>query len=224
MDVPLATLLVRPRRAFEDAEDPLSVAQALVFVVMLSAVNVATLFPLYVGRWERAAAAGATIDIAVGGQRVAVPAAFSTGIVTGLFQSALLWLLAATVLHLLARGAGGTSRFRQFVPYVGWSFAPYLVIYPLVAVVTAIALATMPDATLRGVLYGAGESAGRAPVNWNGAGLMDTRSPLLTVAIIWMGYVWTGALSVAHGLSRRAAVGVAGAVTALLLLAAHAPV
>jgi|GEM_PF-1426128 len=224
MDVSLATLLVRPRQAFDEGADPPSLAQALALVVVLSAVSAASVFPLYVLRWAEASAIGPTITVAVGGQRVAIPSAFSVDIVRSIGQSVLLWLVAAAALHALARAVGGTSGFRRFVPYVGWSFAPYLVVYPLVAVVAGLLLATTPDATLRGVLYGAGEAAGSAPVNWNGAGLMDTRSPILTGAILWMGYLWTGALRVVHGLSVRAAVAVAGTVAAALLLVAHAPV
>jgi len=223
MDVSLATLLVRPKQAFDDGIAPPSFAQALALVVVLSAVSAATMFPVYVVHWEQASAVGATITVAMGRQRVALPAVFSINIVRSLVQSVVLWLGAAATLHALARVAGGTGRFRAFAPYVGWSFAPYLVVYPLVAVVAGLLLATTPDATLRGVLYGAG-TASQGPVNWNGSGLMDTRSPLLTGGLLWMGYLWTGALRVAHGLSVRAAVAVAGVVTATLLFVAHAPV
>jgi hypothetical protein len=222
MDVSLGTLLVRPRRAFDAGADPPSFAQALALVVLLSAFSVATLFPLYVLRWEQAT--GGSLAIAVGGQRVAVPSVFATAILRGLVQSVALWLGAAAALHALARFAGGTGRFRAFVAYVGWSFAPYLVVYPAVVAVAALVLATTPEATLLGVLYGPSEPAGGPPINWNGAGLMDTRSPLLTGALLWMGYLWTGALRVAHGLSVHAAIGVAGVVVATLLLVAHAPV
>lgn len=224
MDVSLTTLLVRPRRAFDAGADSPSFAQALTFVLLLSAVSVASIFPLYVLRWEQATATGTTVAIAVGEQRVAIPSVFSVNIVRSLVQSVLLWVGTAAALHVLARATGGTGGFRRFASYVGWSFAPYLVVYPLVAVLAGLLLATMPDATLRGVLYGAGESASRAPVNWNGAGLLDTRSPLLTAAILWMGYLWTGALGVAHDLSVRRSIAVAGTVVGLLLLVAHAPV
>ncbi|WP_018257830.1 YIP1 family protein [Halomicrobium katesii] len=223
MDVSLTTLLVRPKRAFDDGVAPPSFAQALALVIVLSGVSAATMFPVYVAHWDQASAVGATITLAMGGQRVALPAVFPTNIVRSLVQSVLLWLGAAATLHVLARASGGTGRFRAFAAYVGWSFAPYLVVYPLVAVVAGLLLATTPDATLRGVLYGAGTAA-QGPVNWNGSGLMDTRSPLLTGALLWMGYLWTGALRVAHGLSVRVAVAVAGVVTATLLLVAHAPV
>jgi len=216
MDVPLATLLVRPREAFEAAEEPLSVTRAFAFVFVIGCVLLATAVPLYANMASELPV-GLAISFVVGGQFIAVPAWIVVGLLTSISLNIVFWVVIAAIIHVVARVAGGDGRFRRLFVFVGWAHAPYLIMLPVLAVLVAVTLATAPDATLGQVLYGVDTFGGEGLATFNGEGLMDARSWLLWAVTCWIGYLWAGAIEVAYDLPRRRALGVAVTLTAVSL-------
>jgi len=223
MDVPLATLLVRPREAFEAAEEPLSLVQPLVLVFLVGASSIATAFPVYVALQRGLPSDIATVEFVIGSQTARLPLWFAIGIVGGILIVLIGWVVTAALLHGAARLAGGRGRFRQLFAVVGWSHAPYVVVYPLVALVAAWQLATTPGVTLNEVLHGTNSVDGTL-VTFNGAGLIDVSSMSSVAVTLWIGYIWTGALDVTYDLSRRRATAVAVVATVVMLVTLQLPV
>ena len=222
MDVSLATLLVRPRAAFEAADERLSLVQPLVLVFLVGASSIATAFPVYVALQRRLSSDIATVEFVIGAQTARLPLWFAIGTVGGILVVLVGWVVTTALLHGAARLAGGRGRFRRLLAFVGWSHAPYVVVYPLVALVAAWQLATTPGATLNGVLHGTSGVDGTM-VTFNGRGLIDVSSIPSLAVTLWIGYVWIGALDAAYDLSRRRATAVAAVATVVMLVAIQLP-
>lgn len=68
MNVSIPTLLVRPRAAFEAAEEPLSVTQVFAFVFVIGCVILTTSLPWYATMAEELPADVTTFEFVIGGQ------------------------------------------------------------------------------------------------------------------------------------------------------------
>lgn len=222
MDVPLVTLLVRPREAFEVAEEPAPLIQPLVLVFFVGVSSIATAFPVYVAIQRELPADIATVEFVIGSQTAELPVWFAVGIVGGILTVLVGWVVTTALLHGAARLAGGQGRFTRLFAFVGWSHAPYVVVYPLVALVAAWQLTTTPGATLNGVLHGTSGVEGSL-VTLNGEGLIDVSSASSVAVTLWVGYIWIGALDTTYDISRRRATALAVAATVVMLALTQLP-
>lgn len=222
MDVSPITLLVRPWNAFESVEEPAPLVRPLVLVFLVGASSITTAFPVYVALQQGLPPDVATIDLVIGSQTAQLPLWFAVGIIVGILIVFAGWIVTTALLHGVARLAGAQGRFRRLLALVGWSHAPYVVVYPVVALVAAWRLTTTPGATLNQVLHGTSGVDGSL-VTINGAGLIDVSSLPSVAVTLWVGYIWIGALDATYDFSRRRATTLAVGATVVMLVLTQLP-
>lgn len=224
MELSLATLLVRPRAAFEADEEPLSLTQPATLVFLVSVASIAMTFPLYVEFGARLPSDIATVELVIGGRTATLPVAFAVGIAVGLVLAVLFWLLLTALLYGAGRLLGGSAGFRQTLAVTGWAHAPYAVVLPIILGTAVVLAATTPETTVRQVLHGPAGLAADPMPTFNGQGLMDARSVPSYLQTLWVGYLWFGGLLAVHDLSRRRAAVGAGLTTLVSILVFQSPV